>query len=96
MSADPASRAGSVDLLLPTARGQVVAEGSVTAPRSGRSVTPRTVLFLLAALALAGSVTAAVRVGTADVGWTDLARSLGTQIGREITRSIFGTARRRR
>jgi hypothetical protein len=25
-----------------------------------------------------------------------LARSLGTQIGREITRSLFGTARRRR
>lgn len=25
-----------------------------------------------------------------------LARSLGTQIGREITRSVFGTARRRR
>ncbi len=25
-----------------------------------------------------------------------LARSVGTQIGREITRSLFGTARRRR
>ncbi|NJP51922.1 DUF853 family protein [Streptomyces sp. SBST2-5] len=28
--------------------------------------------------------------------FTSLARSLGTQIGREITRSVFGTARRRR
>ncbi|GAA3910693.1 DUF853 family protein [Streptomyces lacrimifluminis] len=28
--------------------------------------------------------------------FTSLARSLGTQIGREITRSLFGTARRRR
>ncbi|MFJ6832790.1 hypothetical protein [Streptomyces sp. NPDC091209] len=28
--------------------------------------------------------------------FTSLARSVGTQIGREITRSIFGTARKRR
>lgn len=28
--------------------------------------------------------------------FTSLARSVGTQIGREITRSLFGTARRRR
>lgn len=28
--------------------------------------------------------------------FTSLARSVGTQLGREITRSLFGTARRRR
>jgi len=28
--------------------------------------------------------------------FTSLARSIGTQLGREISRSVFGTARRRR
>ncbi|MET9414044.1 iron ABC transporter permease [Streptomyces klenkii] len=81
MSAEPVARRGSVDLLLPAARERVVTEESVTTPRSGRSAATRTLLFLLAALALAGSVAAAVRTGTADVGWTGLARALGTRLG---------------
>ncbi|MEV4502396.1 FecCD family ABC transporter permease [Streptomyces klenkii] len=81
MSAEPVARRGSVDLLLPAARERVVTEDSVTTPRSGRSAVTRTLLFLLAALALAGSVAAAVRTGTADVGWTGLARALGTRLG---------------
>ncbi|MFC5148388.1 FecCD family ABC transporter permease [Streptomyces aureoversilis] len=92
MSADPVARAGSVDLLLPAARGRVVTEGSVTTRTlppgpggpSGRSTAARAVLFLLAALALAGSVAAAVRTGTADVGWTDLARVLGPRLGLDM------------
>ncbi|WP_249375333.1 iron ABC transporter permease [Streptomyces sp. I05A-00742] len=81
MSADPAARAGAADLLLPGARGRVVTEDAVTTPRPGRSAATRAVLFLLAALALAGSVASAVRIGTADVGWTGLARVLGTHLG---------------
>ncbi|MGW2601513.1 FecCD family ABC transporter permease [Streptomyces klenkii] len=84
MSADPVARRGAVDavdLLLPAARERVATEDSVTAPRSGRSATTRALLFLLALGALAGSVAAAVATGTADVGWTGLARALGTRLG---------------
>ncbi|MET9621701.1 MULTISPECIES: iron chelate uptake ABC transporter family permease subunit [unclassified Streptomyces] len=41
----------------------------------------RVVRILLAAGALAGSVAAAVRLGTADVGWGDLGRVLGARLG---------------
>ncbi|MFD7031362.1 FecCD family ABC transporter permease [Streptomyces sp. NPDC059917] len=50
----------------------------------GRSAAARAALFLLAALALAASVTASVRIGAADVGWTDLARVLGTRLGLDV------------
>ncbi|MCX5379730.1 iron ABC transporter permease [Streptomyces sp. NBC_00091] len=72
----------TVDLLLPAARGRSVTAGSATGPpRPARSPAARAVLFLLCAAALAGSVAAAVRVGTADVGWSGLARVLGTRLG---------------
>ncbi|MFG2867321.1 FecCD family ABC transporter permease [Streptomyces sp. NPDC048338] len=41
----------------------------------------RVVRVLLAAGALACSVAAAVRIGTADVGWVDLGRVLGARLG---------------
>ncbi|MGW7366099.1 FecCD family ABC transporter permease [Streptomyces sp. NPDC054841] len=98
MSADPDTRRESADLLLPAARGRVLTGGSVTtrplptglagtpgpAGRTGRSAAARVVLFLLAAGALAGSVAAAVRIGTADVGWAGLARVLGTHLGLDV------------
>ncbi|MFJ6383573.1 FecCD family ABC transporter permease [Kitasatospora sp. NPDC092039] len=41
----------------------------------------RALLLVLAVGALAGSVAAAVRIGTADVGWGGLARALGARLG---------------
>ncbi|MGW2014475.1 FecCD family ABC transporter permease [Streptomyces sp. NPDC001927] len=96
MSADPATPRGPVDLLLPAARGRVVTGGSPgdsvttrplppgTAGHPGRSAAAQAVLFLLAAGALAGSVAAAVRIGVADVGWADLGRVLGAQLGLDV------------
>ncbi|MFI9307113.1 FecCD family ABC transporter permease [Streptomyces triculaminicus] len=80
MSADPLAPKPTADLLLsPGAPG---APGSpAPAGRPGRSTAAQALLFLLAALALAGSMAAAVRIGTADVGWTGLARVLGTRLG---------------
>ncbi|HEY9368553.1 iron ABC transporter permease [Streptomyces sp.] len=89
MSADPVTRRGPADLLLPAARGRVVTGGSVatrpvSAEHSGRSAAAQAALFLLAAAALAGSVAAAVRIGAADVGWIDLARVLGVHLGLDV------------
>ncbi|MET9606703.1 iron ABC transporter permease [Streptomyces sp. NPDC006512] len=93
MSADPPTRRGPADLLLPTARGRTAAGDSPrpvpagsarTDGRPGRSAAARTALFLLAAAALAGSVAAAARIGTADVGWSGLARVLGTHLGLDV------------
>ncbi|TDU79532.1 iron ABC transporter permease [Streptomyces sp. KS 21] len=50
----------------------------------GRSAAAHAVLLLLAAGALAGSVAAAVRTGTADVSWTGLARVLGSRLGLDV------------
>ncbi|MEV7672068.1 iron chelate uptake ABC transporter family permease subunit [Streptomyces sp. NPDC088752] len=59
-----------------------------TAPASPGSTVPlppaRVLLFLLAAGVLAGSVAAAVRIGTADVAWSGLARALGTRLGLDV------------
>ncbi|MGW9038526.1 iron chelate uptake ABC transporter family permease subunit, partial [Streptomyces sp. NPDC055721] len=78
----------------PVTAGSVMAgsvtAGSVTAgpvaprPPAARSSAARAVLFLLAVGLLVGSVAAAVRIGTADVGWTDLARVLGTHLGLDV------------
>lgn len=89
MSAEPDTRGGSVDLLLPVARGRVVTEPppAETIGRPGRherSGSARAVLLLLAPVALAGSVAAAVGIGVADVGWTDLGRVLGSRLGLDV------------
>ncbi|MEU8525441.1 iron ABC transporter permease [Streptomyces sp. NPDC048629] len=92
MSADPVTGREPTDLLLPAARGRAVTGNAVTTrPRSagsagsagnpGRSAGAQMVLFLLAAGVLAGSVAAAVRIGTADVGWTGLTRVFGAHLG---------------
>lgn len=75
-----------MDLLLPTARalpGRTERQPARLARpgRSGRSAAAQAAFFLLVAVTLAGSVAAAVRIGTADVGWTDLARVLGAHLG---------------
>ncbi|MEU7120704.1 FecCD family ABC transporter permease [Streptomyces zaomyceticus] len=50
---------------------------------AGRSARPL-LLLLLATAVLTASLAAAVRIGTADLGWTDLARALGTRIGLDV------------
>ncbi|MFJ5876581.1 FecCD family ABC transporter permease [Streptomyces sp. NPDC093088] len=59
---------------------------ATTAPAAVSSLPPaRTLLlFLLAAAVLAGSVAAAVRIGTADVAWSGLGRALGTRLGLDV------------
>lgn len=98
MPAEPQTGARPTDLLLPAARGLMATEPSVTtrpqptrpaasagaAEGTGRSAAAHAVLFLLAAVALVGSVAGAVRIGTADVGWSELARVLGTRVGLDV------------
>ncbi|MFD3664828.1 FecCD family ABC transporter permease [Streptomyces sp. NPDC058659] len=90
MPADPVGRGGTTDLLLPAARGSRTGGdggGPVTARRpvaGRRPAAARVVLFLLALGLLAGSVAAAVRIGTADVSWTGLGRVLGTHLGLDV------------
>ncbi|MEV4923022.1 FecCD family ABC transporter permease [Streptomyces roseoverticillatus] len=90
MSADPVARRrqgpgrGTADLLLPSARGRVVTEDSTTDRPGPRGPAAQSLLFLLAALALAGSVAAAVRIGTTGVGWAGLARVLGAHLGLDV------------
>ncbi|MBZ4320444.1 FecCD family ABC transporter permease [Streptomyces huiliensis] len=79
----PADLPLPVDLLLPAARGHVAAGEPVVAGE--RSAPARAALFLLAAAVLAGSLAAAVRIGTADVGWAGLARVLGARLGLDVT-----------
>ncbi|MFE0642905.1 FecCD family ABC transporter permease [Streptomyces sp. NPDC058877] len=91
MSADPTARGGTAELLLPTARSRATAQDAVTtrpriAPlgpvdRPVRTAAARTGFFLLTTGVLTGSVATAVRVGTVDVGWPDLARALGSRLG---------------
>ncbi|MEU6948572.1 iron ABC transporter permease [Streptomyces sp. NPDC046316] len=96
MSAEPVdARRGPVDPLLPAARGVSLATGPLrvegpgargaAAGAGGSSRASRAVLLLLAAGSLVGSVAAAVRIGTADVGWTDLARVLGARLGLDVS-----------
>ncbi|KAB7832693.1 FecCD family ABC transporter permease [Streptomyces mobaraensis] len=70
------------DLLLPTARGRAAVPPPTATTE--RSLPARAALLLLAVTALAGSLTAAVRIGTADVSWTDLARVLGARLGLDV------------
>ncbi|MER5931745.1 iron ABC transporter permease [Streptomyces sp. NPDC002054] len=82
MPAEPATRPGPVDLLHPAARtAPVTTATSATVPRAGRSGAARAGLFLAAATLLAVSVAWAVRIGTADVAWTDLAAVFGSRLG---------------
>lgn len=82
MPADPA--AAAVDLLLPAARELRVSEPP-PAPRAGRAARTggpaRAALFPAGVLVLVASVAASTRIGSADVGWTDLGRVLGTRLG---------------
>ncbi|MFE5560054.1 FecCD family ABC transporter permease [Streptomyces sp. NPDC056544] len=79
MSADPGP--GVVDLLLPAAR-EVRVSAPTPPPRAARSGAPaRAGLFLTGVLVLVASVAAGTRIGSADVGWTDLGRVLGARLG---------------
>ncbi|MFJ9080611.1 FecCD family ABC transporter permease [Streptomyces sp. NPDC102278] len=94
MSTDLAGRPGPTDLLHPAARGSR-STGSTTgttppgaaAGTSGLPVPPgrtapaRAWPVPAALLVLAASVAVGLRVGTAPVGWTDLARVLGAHLG---------------
>ncbi|MCX5071884.1 iron ABC transporter permease [Streptomyces sp. NBC_00513] len=94
MSADLAGRPGPSDLLHPTARGvRLTAPTPGTPPPDGGTNTSRPSApvgrtsparawpILAAVLVLAASAAAALRIGTAPVGWGDLARVLGTHLG---------------
>ncbi|MGW6818286.1 FecCD family ABC transporter permease [Streptomyces sp. NPDC055005] len=94
MSADLAGRPGPTDLLHPTARGvRLTAPTPGTPPPDGETNTSRPSApagrtspvrawpILAAVLVLAASAAAGLRIGTAPVGWGDLARVLGTHLG---------------
>lgn len=94
MSADLAGPPGPSDLLHPTARGEKSSApaagtaspggGTTTAgapPPVGRTSPVRAWPVVGAVLVLAASVAVALRIGTAPVGWGDLARVLGTHLG---------------
>ncbi|MER6522635.1 iron ABC transporter permease [Streptomyces sp. NPDC001553] len=94
MSVDLAGRPGPSDLLHPTARGvRLTAPTPGTPPPDGGTNTSRPSApvgrtspararpILVAVLVLAASAAAALRIGTAPVGWGDLARVLGTHLG---------------
>ncbi|MER5778061.1 iron ABC transporter permease [Streptomyces sp. NPDC002039] len=94
MPTDLAGRPGPPDLLHPTARGvRFTAPTPGTTPPGGgtngsrppvpggRTSPARAWSVLAAVLVLAASVAAGLRIGTAPVGWGDLARVLGTHLG---------------
>ncbi|MFD9340682.1 FecCD family ABC transporter permease [Streptomyces sp. NPDC060049] len=72
------------DPLHPAARGAGAA-APLSAPaapsRPVRSAPARAGLFLALVFVLAASVAAGTRIGTTDVGWTDLAKVLGARLG---------------
>ncbi|MFC9704486.1 FecCD family ABC transporter permease [Streptomyces sp. NPDC056943] len=82
VTAEPVT-AGSVTAE-PVTAGSVALRSAAARSSAARSSAARAVLFLLAVGLLVGSVAAAVRIGTADVGWTDLARVLGTHLGLDV------------
>ncbi|MET9970577.1 iron ABC transporter permease [Streptomyces sp. NPDC006356] len=87
MSASPAAAPGPVDLLHPTARqdGQAApARTSAASPKPGPSTLSQATLLLLGVAALIASVAVSVRIGTADVGYADLARTLGSRLGLDV------------
>ncbi|MDO0939100.1 iron ABC transporter permease [Streptomyces sp. DG2A-72] len=87
MSASPAAAPGPVDLLHPTARrdGQAApARTSAASPKPGPSTLSQATLLLLGVAALVASVAVSVRIGTADVGYADLARTLGSRLGLDV------------
>ncbi|PSJ29081.1 ABC transporter permease [Streptosporangium nondiastaticum] len=80
----PAEHPPPTDLLLPAARGRMVTESPATGGPPPPAPVFRALRLLLAALALAGSVAAAVRTGTSGSGWGGLARVLGTHLGLDV------------
>ncbi|MFJ9342623.1 FecCD family ABC transporter permease [Streptomyces sp. NPDC101733] len=82
MSADLAGPPAPVDLLHPAAREARPPAVAARPPApAGRPMPVRVGLVLAAALVTVASVAFALRVGTAPVGWTDLARVLGARLG---------------
>lgn len=95
---EPVGEDGRVTTARPAVAGSAGEEGSALAARpvltarpavAGRRAVARRsarplLLLLLATAVLAASLAAAVRIGTADIGWTDLARALGTRIGVDV------------
>ncbi|WP_426367948.1 FecCD family ABC transporter permease [Streptomyces sp. E-08] len=95
MSADQDTPSSVARLPLPAVRERAVTGDTVptrprpgrdagSAGRPGRSPAARAALFLLATGGLAASAVASVRIGTADVGWSDLARVLGARLGLDV------------
>lgn len=85
MSTSPATAPDPVDLLHPTARptaraASADAPGLLPSP-PGRSALPRAVAVLGGVAALVVSVAVSVRIGTADVGYADLAGVVGSRLG---------------
>ncbi|MFD9906828.1 FecCD family ABC transporter permease [Streptomyces sp. NPDC059063] len=89
MSASPDLRATSdvLDLLHPSARGAPLADAEADAavPAARRaSPLPRAALFLLCGAALVVSAAASVRIGTTDVAYADVARTVGFHLGLDV------------
>ncbi|WBB62494.1 iron chelate uptake ABC transporter family permease subunit [Streptomyces sp. WMMC500] len=91
MSADPAATAGGADLLHPSARRSphpvkaTAAGAPVPAPPAfGRSALSFTSLLLLGVAVLVASLAASVRIGVADVGYTDLWRVVAPRLGLDV------------
>ncbi|MCI0384608.1 iron ABC transporter permease [Streptomyces sp. CNQ085] len=82
MSARPAARPDPVDLLHPSARpvARVVSAG-VPGRGHGTPALPRVMAFLGGVAVLVASVAASVRIGTAEVGYTDLVAVVGSRLG---------------
>ncbi|CAL9664498.1 Vitamin B12 import system permease protein BtuC [Streptomyces sp. enrichment culture] len=87
-SADaPSGVPGTVDLLHPAAREHGRAASAETPPAppvSGPSGLSQAVLLLIGTVVLAGSLMVSVRIGVADVGYTDLARVVGPRLGLDV------------
>lgn len=87
-SADaPSGVPGTVDLLHPAAREHERAASAPTPPAppvSGPSGLSQAVLLLIGTVVLAGSLAVSVRIGVADVGYTDLARVVGPRLGLDV------------
>ncbi|CAM5300103.1 FecCD family ABC transporter permease [Streptomyces griseomycini] len=87
-SADaPSGVPDTVDLLHPAAREHGRAASAETPPAppvSGPSGLSQAVLLLIGTVVLAGSLMVSVRIGVADVGYTDLARVVGPRLGLDV------------
>ncbi|MGW0337000.1 FecCD family ABC transporter permease [Streptomyces sp. NPDC003011] len=87
MPADPDTAPGTVDLLHPAARRverDVPAHAPSVPPQSGPSTLSQATLFLIGTAALVTSLAVSIRIGVADVGYTDLARVVGSRTGLDV------------